>query len=322
MKPRPNAGMPPRMRAVWRPKPLSCADAINNVIVSPGYSLAEKSSADDLGCDEIGVPQCDGEESLCDCKGPVGALCIQSQPPCGMNYIDGAHSDRDCLIDGFDCSTPESIARINRKYSLVVPDKIVSSSYDNLEGYKLDVAQVTFQEALCSDHLASSQVLGDLDLVADPKHSHEYFPVVTQSLGDLDVADMGSDPMFRATKMLTGNTAFRHSLRALAPDHKNLVILFFFDKCWYNLSDQAKDDFKSSFPIVGANLHNSDDAPLEVLRISLLAHPNIGFLCPLEEQIVMLRNWLGRLAVDVEYALIRLSFQYLIQIVNWAGLSS
>ncbi|GMH22173.1 hypothetical protein Nepgr_024016 [Nepenthes gracilis] len=49
MKPRPNAGKPPRMRAVWHPKPSSCADAVTNVIVSSRYSLAEKSSANDLG---------------------------------------------------------------------------------------------------------------------------------------------------------------------------------------------------------------------------------------------------------------------------------
>ncbi|GMH06192.1 hypothetical protein Nepgr_008032 [Nepenthes gracilis] len=71
-------------------------------------------------------------------------------------------------------------------------------SYGNLEGDKLEVAQVASQEALCSDHLASNQVLGDLDQVADLKHSHECCPAVTQSLGDSDVDDMvGLGPVLR-----------------------------------------------------------------------------------------------------------------------------
>ncbi|GMH30408.1 hypothetical protein Nepgr_032251 [Nepenthes gracilis] len=138
--------------------------------------------------DEVGVPHCfsdEGGESHCHCKGPVGALCIQSQPLSGLDLLD--------------------------------------SSYGNLEGDKLEVAQVASQEALCSDHLASSQVLGDLDQVADLKHSPKCCPAVTQSLGDSDVDDMGSDPVFLATQLLTGDTAFQHSLRALAPDHKNIV---------------------------------------------------------------------------------------------------
>ncbi|GMH25452.1 hypothetical protein Nepgr_027295 [Nepenthes gracilis] len=122
-------------------------------------------------CDEVDVPHCYSDD--------------------GDRYTDGALSDRDCLIDWFDISTPDSIARISRKYSSVVPDKNVSSSYGNLE---------------------------------DPKHSHECCPFVTQSQGDSDVADMGSDPVFLATQLLTGDTAFRRSLRALTPDHKNMVL--------------------------------------------------------------------------------------------------
>ncbi|GMH00860.1 hypothetical protein Nepgr_002699 [Nepenthes gracilis] len=46
-----HSGKPPWKRAVpkWRPKPLSCADAVHNVVESPGFCLAEKSFAGDLG---------------------------------------------------------------------------------------------------------------------------------------------------------------------------------------------------------------------------------------------------------------------------------
>ncbi|GMH12903.1 hypothetical protein Nepgr_014744 [Nepenthes gracilis] len=78
------------MRAVWRPKPSSCADAVTNVIVSPGYSLDEKSSpsgADDPVEVDCSLQGTGGGSPLppADAPRPVRAPFFDS--PCGDQFV-------------------------------------------------------------------------------------------------------------------------------------------------------------------------------------------------------------------------------------------
>ncbi|GMH04794.1 hypothetical protein Nepgr_006634 [Nepenthes gracilis] len=94
-----------------------------------------------------GVQFDDGGDSHCSLEAPVGAQLVMDKSSCDLDQIDGSldgvHSIEDCLAYGVDDSTPGSIARLSRKYSLddsvpVVP--VTVSSRGSLEGGQQGVA--------------------------------------------------------------------------------------------------------------------------------------------------------------------------------------
>ncbi|GMH20939.1 hypothetical protein Nepgr_022781 [Nepenthes gracilis] len=93
---------------------------------------------------------------------------------------DGGPTAENCLEYEVDDSTPDSIARISRKYSLVdsghiVPIKV--SPGDSLIGGQLGKAQVGFQDDLNSAPSVGCMVVDAKAKVADPIHSLECCPI-------------------------------------------------------------------------------------------------------------------------------------------------
>ncbi|GMH27864.1 hypothetical protein Nepgr_029707 [Nepenthes gracilis] len=151
-------------------------------------------------------------------------------PSCDLDQLeespDGAPSAEHCLEFVVDDSTPNSIARISRKYSWLISGHIVPTNVsprDFLIGSQLGKDQVGFQDDLNSAPLACCMVADPQEKVADQMHSPEGCPVIESAQSHVvsDAAEVGSDPLSRAIQMLTKDEALHLTLNALVPDHGN-----------------------------------------------------------------------------------------------------
>ncbi|GMH06309.1 hypothetical protein Nepgr_008149 [Nepenthes gracilis] len=224
-----------------------CFAHVASPVTDSGPVLAEANAGPKgVLVDAGGVSHCsraDGGVSHCILEDPNGANQVLGNPLCDLDLPerspDGDSSAGACSVDGDDVSTPISIARLYRKYSLVAS-----------------------QDVLNLDPLASCLVVEALAKVADPMHSHECCPVIAQSQGDLDAAEVGSDPLSCAIQKLTEEKAFRHSLNALATDQRNLVLLACNPNPWSMLL--ARDSSSAVF----LRAMESHDLSLSLVRVA------------------------------------------------------
>ncbi|GMH19193.1 hypothetical protein Nepgr_021034 [Nepenthes gracilis] len=132
-------------------------------------------------------------------------------------YPSEAHPAKVSLNYGVDDSTPGSIVRLTRKYSLVdVPNKVTTRNL-LVEGH-LGEDQVAIQEDLISAPLIGCMAVEDNAIVAVPMHSLECCPAYNPAQSHVvsDVAEVDSDPlslgitiiMGCSVVMLTGCVAF------------------------------------------------------------------------------------------------------------------
>ncbi|GMH02094.1 hypothetical protein Nepgr_003933 [Nepenthes gracilis] len=173
-------------------------------------------------CLDLQLPCCSQADCIPEGSSSGNVAARQGLAQCDPTASPKCHQGHPTLGD--DVSTPVSIARLYRKYSLVDSGHIVSNKGCMSDvGSQLGEAQVASQDVLNLNPLASYLVVEALAKVADPMHSHECYPVIAQSQGDSDAVEVGSDPLSCAIQKLTEEKAFRHSLNALATDHRNLV---------------------------------------------------------------------------------------------------
>ncbi|GMH16882.1 hypothetical protein Nepgr_018723 [Nepenthes gracilis] len=131
-------------------------------------------------------------------------------------YSSEAYPAELFLNSGVDDTTPESIVRITRKYSLDDEPNIVASR-DFLAGGHRGEDQIAIQEDLTPATLTGCGVVEDNATVAVCLADNPAQPPVVSEAAEVDF-----DPLSLGIKMLIMDNNFRLSLDALTPVHKNL----------------------------------------------------------------------------------------------------
>ncbi|GMH18493.1 hypothetical protein Nepgr_020334 [Nepenthes gracilis] len=207
--------------AVLSSQTADSAPVQTEAVAGPIVAHFEDGGVSHCSLDKDGASHCfievpDGDHKVL--GNPLGDMDQLGGPP------DEDQSAGASFALGDEFSTPESIMRLSHKYSLEDSgqfNKMCPS--DSRVDNQLGEAQDSIHADLSSDPLACCSVLEAKAIGTNPMSSHECCPVTTaQSLGVSEVAEVGSDPLSLAILMLTGGKALRHSLNALAPDHRLL----------------------------------------------------------------------------------------------------